>query len=310
MLGNQGKYLKETEMKRKVDNFKILHSDAGSLIYSSHDLPNSFTRTELLTAAFHTNWRLAGAKVSLISSSSDKSEMSISSDMSKSSNKSSSTDANIPDSLFLNKELIINFFWPGILLEIIFLPAFWNDRTTIIQTKRPPTAIMYRKDDNIVSIPSYDSSLMSRMSNQRPHAMWLKDFYRQGTEYLSSCWPLWTRWLNRSLIGFLMYLTKLLATCMVSDCHSFSCILWRTHMTPDLWRTIHICTGTHLESVRWIQNPLDTPGSACLPPTRRIFFSWGVRWRKKPSGSACIDASRLIFQSAVSFGVVSGACGL
>ena len=45
-------------------------------------------------------------------------------------------------------------------------------------------------------------------------------------------------------------------------------------------------------------NPLDTPGSACLPPTRRIYFSFADE--KKHSGSACIDASRLIFQSAVS----------
>ena len=52
----------------------------------------------------------------------------------------------------------------------------------------------------------------------------------------------------------------------------------------------------HLEGVRWIQNPLDTPGSACLHPTRRIFFSWGVfAGGKKNSGSACMDASRLIF---------------
>ena len=42
--------------------------------------------------------------------------------------------------------------------------------------------------------------------------------------------------------------------------------------------------------------PLDTPGSAWLPPTRRVFFLGVFADEKKPSGSACIDASRLIFQ--------------
>ena len=56
-----------------------------------------------------------------------------------------------------------------------------------------------------------------------------------------------------------------------------------------------------LEGVRWIQNPPVTPGSACLPPTRRIFFLGVFADEIKPSGSGCIDASRLIFQSAVSF---------
>ena len=59
--------------------------------------------------------------------------------------------------------------------------------------------------------------------------------------------------------------------------------------------------NNNLEGVRWIQNPLATPGSACLPPTRRIFFLGVFADGKKTSGSACIDASRLIFQSAVSF---------
>ena len=55
-----------------------------------------------------------------------------------------------------------------------------------------------------------------------------------------------------------------------------------------------------LEGIRWIHNPLLTPGSACFTPTRRIFFGVFAD-EKKTSGSACIDASRLIFQSAVPF---------
>ena len=41
--------------------------------------------------------------------------------------------------------------------------------------------------------------------------------------------------------------------------------------------------------------------SAGLPPTRRVFFLGVFADEKKTSGSACIDASRLIFQAAVSF---------
>ena len=56
-----------------------------------------------------------------------------------------------------------------------------------------------------------------------------------------------------------------------------------------------------LGCVRWIQNPLDTPGSACLPQPAGFFFLGAFADEKKSSGSASIDASRLIFQSAVSF---------
>ena len=57
----------------------------------------------------------------------------------------------------------------------------------------------------------------------------------------------------------------------------------------------------NLAGVRWIQNPLDTPGSAFYPQPAGFFFLRVFAYEKKPSGSACIDASRLIFQSAVSF---------
>ena len=46
---------------------------------------------------------------------------------------------------------------------------------------------------------------------------------------------------------------------------------------------------------RWI------PPVPLVYPQPAGFFSWGFADEKKPSGSACIDASRLIFQSAVSF---------
>ena len=59
--------------------------------------------------------------------------------------------------------------------------------------------------------------------------------------------------------------------------------------------------GPNLECVRWIQKPLVTHGTACLPATRRIFFEGVFAAEKKTSGSGSIDASRLIFQSAVLF---------
>ena len=45
----------------------------------------------------------------------------------------------------------------------------------------------------------------------------------------------------------------------------------------------------------------DTPGSACLPPTHRVFFLgvFADGKKNKRMGSACIDASRLML--AVSF---------
>ena len=67
------------------------------------------------------------------------------------------------------------------------------------------------------------------------------------------------------------------------------------------WTSANRTVGPNLECVRWIQKPLVTPGSACLPPTRRIFFEGVFADEKKTSGSTSIDASRLIFQSAVFF---------
>ena len=50
-----------------------------------------------------------------------------------------------------------------------------------------------------------------------------------------------------------------------------------------------------------LQNPLGTSGSAWLLPTHRIYFLRVFADGKKTSGSASIDATRLILQSAVSF---------
>ena len=150
--------LYEYEERRTVVILEILHSDAGSLIYSSHVLPNSFTRTELLTAALHTNWRLVGTVLFSISVSAIKLETSTPTGISMSSNTSSSMDASMHDSIFLFEVLTSKLLlrW-GIFTPITFwFPDIWNEYTKTIHVNSPPIAIMHRKGGNIVELPSDD----------------------------------------------------------------------------------------------------------------------------------------------------------